>query len=55
MTNDECRYRSLIVCMKNGAKNPSKIWRQIFLANANLNGLLKATNKTAFLKATNLP
>ena len=45
MTNDECRFRFLIVYIKNGAKNTSKIWRQIFLANANLNGQSIATNQ----------
>ena len=29
MTNDECKFRSLIVCIKNGAKNTSKIWTAI--------------------------
>ena len=46
MTNNECKFRSLIVCMKNGAKNSSKIWRQILLANANLNGLAIDKNQS---------
>ena len=45
MTNDECRLRSVIVYMKMAPKNPSKIWRQIFLANANLNGLAIDNNQ----------
>ena len=32
--------------MKNGAKNPSKIWRQIFLTSANLNGLAIDNNQS---------
>ena len=46
MMNDECRFQSLIVCIKNGANNPTKIWRQIFLANANLNGLTIDNNQS---------
>ena len=42
MTNDECRFQSLIVCLK----NPSKILCQIFLANANLNGLAIGSNQS---------